>query len=186
MVCQLNFIQVLKDSLTNSNNNSNKEGIKYLPYILIIFIIISCISYLIVPIKVLELSRYPDNEVLNYYEINDNSYIGVSYIHSVEKTETSEWYKINKDKLVLMEQKFKSQGAGLPSDSLYEFEKNEDGYRLFNINKEMENVIYRRGRVIANHTLDIDGKVINFKEFSNPGQAVIFRVTNISRFKVFI
>lgn len=185
MVCQLNFTQALKDSLTNNRKNSREEGIFYLPHILVFFIIILFL-YMIYPIKVLEISNYPDNEVLQYFSINNNSYIGVIYTHSVEKTETSEWYKINNDKIILMEQRFKSQGAGLPSDSLYDFEKYKDGYRLYNINKEMIDIIYRTGRVVANHKLDIDGKEYNFREFSSPGEAIIFRIKNISRYKVFI
>jgi hypothetical protein len=185
MVCQLNYTQVHKDSLTNSKYKTKKEGKSYLPYILVLIIFINIILYFIWPTTVLVAEHYPDNNILYYFKVNRNSQIGIIYTHSVEKTETSEWYKIEGDKLILMEQRFKSQGAGLPSDSIYKFEKNEDGYRLYDINLEMDNVIYRTGQIIANHQINIDGKTKEFLTFSKPGDAVIFHVKNISNYEFY-
>ncbi len=185
MVCQLSYIQVLKDSLTNNKYKTKKEGNFYLPYILVLIIFIRIILYFVWPMTVLVARHYPDNNILYYFKVNKNSQIGIIYTHSVEKTETSEWYKIEGDDLILMEQRFKSQGAGLPSDSIYKFEKNKDGYRLYDINVKMNNVIYRTGQIIANHKVSIDGKIKEFLTFSKPGDAVIFNVENISNYEIF-
>lgn len=169
-----------KNSLTNNKITTEREGKNYLPYILVIAIFIGIIIYLLNPVQVLEAKLHPNDNTLYYFKVSDSSKIGIIYNHSVEKTETSEWYNIKGNSLILMEQRFKSQGAGLPSDSIYKFEKFEDGYRLYDINLEMKNVIYRTGQVIANHKVDIDGKVMEFTKFSNPGDAVFFHVKNVS------
>lgn len=141
------------------------------------------IFYFTRPILVLEASSYPSQEILQYFKLNESSKIGIIYKHSVEKTETSEWYEIEDENLILIEQRYQSQGAGLPANSIYKFEKNENGYRLYDINLEMDNVIYRTGQVIAGHQIDLEGKRIEFTEFSNPGEAVLFRLKNVTNFE---
>lgn len=167
------------------NNKEKLEGRKLLPSI-ILFIVIIIFFVLISKEQVLVAVSYPDKTLLSYFEINKDSYIGIEYIHSVQKTETSEWYRIGNNNLILMEQRFKSQGAGLPASSPYKYESTEDGFHLYDINKEFDNVIYRTGQVIANHQLIIDGEYIDFIEFSEPGQGIIFDVDKIPRYKVLI
>lgn len=141
------------------------------------------IFYFTKSILVLEASSYPSQEILQYFKLNEGSKIGIIYKHSVEKTETSEWYEIKDKNLVLMEQRYQSQGAGLPANSIYKFEKYENGYRLYDIDLEMDDVIYRTGQVIASHEMDLNDKKIKFTEFSNPGEAVLFRLKNITNFE---
>ncbi|MDO5724960.1 MAG: DUF1850 domain-containing protein [Tissierellia bacterium] len=145
---------------------------KYLLLILpIILAILACL-----PINILYAEDFTTGEFLFAKKLNRNSYIGIIYTHSVEKTSTSEWYRFENDNLILMEERFKSLGAGLPADSPYKFEKTDDGFRLYDIEKPFEYVIYRTGAVHANHILDIDGKKIKFTDFSQPMQAVSFSV----------
>lgn len=163
------------------NKNNKLEGGLSLPSIIIIVLIVLILLFIFNRrVLVLSARSYPDNELLSYFEINNDSYIGIEYTHSVERTETSEWYRIGNNNLVLMEERFKSQGAGLPATSPYKYEKYDEGFRLYDINKEFDNVIYRTGQVIANHQLIIDGNYIDFKEFSDPGQGVLFDVEEIS------
>lgn len=165
------------------NRKNNKEGRFNLPstfkfsVCIILFIVL---FFFVEPITVLEAESYPERNFLKSFKLDKDSYIGIIYTHSVEKTETSEWYSYEKGKLILMEERFNSQGAGLPTDSPYKFEKTDNGYRFYDIEEPFEEVIYRTGQVIANHKLNIDGDVILFKDFSTPGEAVNFKIKNIS------
>lgn len=96
--------------------------------------------------------------------------IGIEYDHSVNKEETSEWYQVGDGSLILKEHRYKTLGAGLPADALYDFKIEDKTMVLYNIDEEYEYVIYRTGRY-AGHRLIINEKKINFDLFSRPGTA---------------
>lgn len=155
------------------------RGVKLLPWT----IMIALFLFLLFPIKSLIIKDFFTGNIKYIHRVNKNFYMGVVYTHSVEKTETSEWYKENNNKLVLMEQRYKSLGAGLPSNSPYKFEKTDDGYRLYDINKEMDQVVYRTGAVIANHKLIINDVEAYFKSFSAPKEALSFEIQRVPYIK---
>lgn len=108
--------------------------------------------------------------------------IQVCYTHSVERTEVCEIYEIGKGELLLMEEHFKSLGAGLPASAPHPFERTKDGYRYYDMNISFPNVIYRTGASLAEHQLVYRGKRIPFLEFSEPGGAVELSIQRISPF----
>ena len=102
------------------------------------------------------------------------------------KTETSEWYRTDKGKLILMEQRYHSQGAGLPSTTDYKFKYENNIFTLYDINKPFDEITYRTGAVIANHRLSIAGKEKPFLSFSDPREALSFKVEQTSIIKLLI
>jgi hypothetical protein len=83
-------------------------------------------------------------------------------------------YTIEEGEIVLKETVFQSYGAGLPATSPYDFDIVEDGFRLYNIDQKMTNLVYRTGAVRANHELTVGGRTYLFVEFSEPTEGVKF------------
>lgn len=156
----------------------NMAGRKSTP-ILYFLAIILFISFFIIKVDILLISSKLTGDIRAVRKIDKDSYIGILYTHSVQKSETSEWYRVGDDELILMEERYKDQGAGLPVDYLYKFEYYNGGFRLYDINKPFKEFVYRTGAAIANHRLNIDGKEEEFIKFSSPGEALKFEVTKV-------
>lgn len=60
----------------------------------------------------------------------------LEWIHSVEKEEWLEFYERDEDQLLLTETKFKTYGAGVPSDG--EIISSEDGFVHMKINRSFD------------------------------------------------
>lgn len=118
---------------------------------------------------------------LGMWKLNYEEPFSIIYTHSVELTPVIETYHINtSDDLILDETIFHSYGAGLPSTTTYDFEMKEDQFRIYNINKKMDDLVYRTGAVRANHRLLIKNKDIPFLTFSEPREAVEFSAIRTS------
>lgn len=171
----------------NKLNNlkfDNKEGKIFAFFIGLIFLILLVLS--LIRVDTLVMRDKFDGNILATRKLKSDSYIGIIYKHSVEKTTTSEWYRIEDGKLILMEERYKSQGAGLPTETKYKFKHTKDSFVLYDINLPFEEVVYRTGMVIANHRLNIDGKEEYFTDFSKKRQAVAFTVEKVSFIKFII
>jgi hypothetical protein len=161
----------------NSLNDNNKEGKSFAFFIALVLIILLALS--LIKVDTLVMRDKFDQNILATRKLKSDSYIGIIYKHSVEKTTTSEWYRVEDGKLILMEERYKSQGAGLPTETEYKFKQTKDTFILYDINLPFEEVVYRTGMVIANHRLSIDGKVEKFTDFSKKRQAVAFTVEKV-------
>lgn len=150
---------------------------------LIVFIII---LFYFIPLDVLMAVNYRTDEYLKSWSIREGDKFTVLYTHSVELTPVSETYIINDEEIILTETYFKSYGAGLPSSSPYKFEINDKGFRIYEINQVMDNLIYRTGAVRANHRLILKDKEYDFLNFSKPREGVRFEIRKLSRLKYFI
>ncbi len=169
--------------MTNKSKfiNSKEGSIAFFTILTIFIIAISVIN-----INILILKDKIEGNTLAVRKLRNDSYIGIIYKHSVMKTQTSEWYRIEDNKLILMEERYRSQGAGLPTETEYKFKHTRDGFFLYDINLPFEEVVYRTGAVIANHRLSIDGKEENFLEFSDKKQAIAFTVKKVPVIKYLI
>lgn len=147
-------------------------------FLFLFFAIILIIS--VIPMKVLLASDMITGDYLRSWRIGSDNRFTIKYIHSVERTPVWEVYTIDSGEIVLRETIFQSFGAGLPSTSPYDFEVVEEGFRLFNIDQKMTNLIYRTGAVRANHQLIIGDKIYPFVEFSQPTEGVRFESKKIS------
>ena len=163
--------------------NKKKDGSKTAFLIVISIVAVILISLAVIKTDVLIISSKMNGNIKIVRKLNKDSYIGIIYTHSVEKTETSEWYRIENEKLVLMEERWKSQGAGLPTTFNWKFESTKDGFRFYDINEPFDEFVYRTGCVIANHRLNIDGKEERFLDFSEPREALEFKTRKVSLFR---
>lgn len=110
----------------------------------------------------------------------------IIYTHSVERTDVRENYRIEAGKIILTETYFSSYGAGLPATTKDDFEITEDGFHIYNIDREFEEVIYRSGKKLANHRLLIGEKEYRLSDFNRPGQLIRFTVEKLPRWKTYL
>lgn len=85
------------------------------------------------PLRFVEITL-PNSTLFIYEKTFD-----VQWIHSVEKEEWIESYKVNSDKFILTSTAFKTFGAGVPSDGVVEIR--DDGFVHMNINREMDDIL---------------------------------------------
>lgn len=140
----------------------------------------------LIPINVLLASDFRTDEYLKSWKIKDGESFTVLYTHSVELCPVSETYLINEDEIILSETYFESYGAGLPSTTSYKFEITNTGFRIYEINEVMEDLVYRTGAVRANHALQLRNRYFNFLDFSKPREGVRFEIGKFSALEYFI
>jgi hypothetical protein len=119
-------------------------------------------------------------EVLRSWKLGDGEFFTVKYTHSVQLTPVWETYEIQSGDIVLKETIFQSFGAGLPSTSPYDFEITEQGFRLYNIDMKITDLVYRVGAVRANHILIIREKEYPFLDFAEPTEGIKFKTQKMS------
>jgi hypothetical protein len=151
---------------------------KFKLLLLIITIIFAVIS--LYPVQVLYARDMWTKDQLKSWLVPKDATFSIKYIHSVERTPVWETYSLNDDEIILEETIFQSYGAGLPATSPYDFDIVEDGFRLYDINQVMTNLIYRTGAVRANHELLIGDKSYPFLDFSKPTQGVKFETQKMT------
>lgn len=157
------------------------------PSIKIFFLLIFFIAiYLAYPVKVLETKNYKTGEYVKSWKVKDGETFYVEHTHSVQLTPVTEKYRIDGEDIVLLEAKFHSYGAGLPATTPYDFELVEDGFRIYNINTVMDNLVYRAGATRANHRIIIHDKLYKFLDFSKPRVGLKFNVKHVARIKYLI
>ena len=120
------------------------------------------------------------NDYLKAWRLKDGDTFTVKYTHSVQLTPVWEVYEIRDGCIFLTETVFQSFGAGLPSTSPYDFEITDQGFRLYNIDMKITDLIYRVGAVRANHSLIINGKEYPFLDFAEPGEGIKFETNKLS------
>jgi hypothetical protein len=153
--------------------------------IILLPLLISFILLNLIPIDVLIARDFRNNQYLKSWKISDGEIFTIAYTHSVELTKVSEIYQIENGRIKLTDTYFKSYGAGLPATTEYKFEVTEDGFRIYDINEVVENLVYRTGAVRANHSILINGKEYKFLDFSQPREGVKLECDKISAFKYF-
>lgn len=186
----MNYIQVLQDTMKKQGSNRfkiidkgiesmfNTLSIKRILYIGIIFILI----LLFIPIKVLLASDYRSEDYIKSWRIKEGDTFVIEHTHSVELTKVSEKYIIEGQNIILTESRFNSLGAGLPATTPYKFELTKEGFRIYDINQNMDDLVYRTGAVRANHKLNLNSKSYDFLDFSEPRTGIKFTLDKIPYF----
>lgn len=164
---------------TGRNSGASTNFIKILAIILLFLLLTG------VPITTLEASNYKTNKHLKSWYIKKGYVFEVEYTHSVQLIPVSEVYFIDDNyNIVLEETYFYSYGAGLPATTPYDFEITENnGFRIYNIEEIMTNLVYRTGAVRANHHIKIKDKSYSFLTFSKAAEGVKFTVKRSSLLK---
>src|SRR5699024_3612052 len=153
--------------------------------ILTIIMILLIIS--LYPINILEASDYRTDNYLKGWQMKKGDKFHIKHIHSVQLVPVVEVYSIdNKNNIILEESYFHSYGDGLPATTPYKFEITEKGFRIYDINEKMDNLIYRTGVIKANHQVYIRGQYYPFLDFSEGKTSVIFKVKKTSLLKYLV
>ncbi len=173
----------MKKKVLNSNYLKGK-GIesnfntfpKYFFICAILFFLLICLF----PIKVLQARDFRSGTYLKSWRLKDGEDFSIKYTHSVELTEVVEIYQIQKNTIILKETYFKSYGAGLPATTPYTFEITDRGFRIYNIDEIMTDLVYRTGAEKADHRIIIRDQENRFLDFSAPRQGVKLHMNKIS------
>lgn len=145
-------------------------------YILVLIIIIVIAIIALIPTKVLLACDYKTGEYYKSWRIKDGDSFTVEYTHSVQLTPVTETYNIDGYNIILKETTFKSYGAGLPATTPYKFEITSNGFRIYDIDEEMDYLVYRTGAERANHKLIYNNKDYDLLSFSKPRSGVQFKI----------
>lgn len=159
-----------------------KEGIEsffntFPQYYFIFLLLIIFLLVFFLPVKVLLATDYKTDKYIKSWRIKEDRF-SIIYTHSVELTEVIETYAIEGDKIILEESYFKSYGAGLPATTPYSFEITHRGFRIYDINQVMTNLIYRTGER-ANHRLILGNNEYRFLDFSKPRSGIKFSIKKL-------
>lgn len=148
----------------------------------IILILVIFIGIINIPVGFLEISHNREGVVFHRKLINLNDRITIRYIHSVMKTPVLEHYLIMPDgRLLLTDTEFMSYGAGLPEKNDYEFEITDKGFRVYNINKPFDFIVYRTAPIHtgADVTLVTENVEVPFLSFSKERTPVRIAVRRV-------
>lgn len=125
------------------------------------------------------------NHLLFHQPVHSGQSFEIQYIHSIHLTPVNEFYQINDDlNIVLNEVHFDTYSVGMPSD-LSEGETLElkNGKMMIkNMQRIMPSIDLRIGQVIANHQLKMNGQLIPFSSIAKPGSWVHIEVRKLSIF----
>ncbi|MDR7869779.1 MAG: DUF1850 domain-containing protein [Tissierellaceae bacterium] len=168
-----------KQVLNNSNDIDKGIEVKFNTLSIkkiSIFLLLLVIFLTFIPVKVLLATNYKTNYYIKSWRIKDNDTFLIEHTHSVQLTTVSEKYLVSGQDIILIESIFHSFGAGLPATTPYKFELVNGGFRIYDINEKMENLVYRAGAVKANHRLIYNDKQYDFLNFTEPRTGVKFIV----------
>lgn len=167
----------------NRSQRKGTDGISTFPLFLkilaaaaiILLFILSFFQY-----QFLYVTDMRTKDYLKAWRLEDGDTFTVKYTHSVQLTPVWEIYEIRDGGIFLTETIFQSFGAGLPSTSPYDFEITDQGFRLFNIDMKITDLVYRVGAVRANHVIIIRDREYPFLDFAKPTEGVKFQTQKLS------
>lgn len=123
------------------------------------------------------------NKLLFHHTVHTGQTFEIQYIHSIHLTPVNEFYQINDElNIVLNEVHFDTYGVGMPSD-LSEGETLElkNGKMMIkNMRRILPSIDLRIGQVIANHQLIMNSQKIPFSSIAPPGSWVHIEVKKLS------
>ena len=137
--------------------------------------------------KYLLISNEETGEILFRTEAKDGEEFSVSYIHSVNKSPVTEYYQIQDTDIYLTAMRFRAFGAGIP-------EQPEEGQTMRIEGEDMviegylrpiHNLCYFVGYT-AEHTLHWRDEAIRLDELTEPGEPVLFSVTDSPRLMIML
>lgn len=129
------------------------------------------------------LTAEQDGRILFCASAAQGSEFAMSFIHSVNKSPVTEYYRIENGQIFLESLHYYTFGAGMPSEpeqgQIMRF--GDDGAIIIEgYNRHMTHLVYNIARA-ANHTLHWQGKEIPLNTLGYPGQPVLFSVITYPR-----
>ena len=130
------------------------------------------------PVRCVVMTNAETNEVYFQQPLEADGVFSVSYIHSVNKSNVEEYYRLEKDdQLYLFRARYRAFGAGVATE-LEEGQtlSYEDGYMIIeNIHYQIPNLVYRVGTV-SDPLIHIGTQVWHMKDLAPPLTSVRFTI----------
>lgn len=101
-------------------------------FTLLIGVLLALLAVLFIPINVVQMQK---DSFICYFK---DDFFELSWIHSVEKEEWSERYRVDKSGFSLIESRFKTFGAGVPNSAKSTITK--DGFVAFETDIKFNNI----------------------------------------------
>ena len=130
------------------------------------------------PVRCVVMTNAETNEVYFQQPLEADGVFSVSYIHSVNKSNVEEYYRLEEDdQLYLFRARYRAFGAGVATE-LEEGQtlSYEDGYMIIeNIHYQIPNLVYRVGTV-SDPLIHIGTQVWHMKDLAPPLTSVRFTI----------
>lgn len=141
---------------------------------------VACKDALTHPVQYLQMVDADTNEIYFEEPLEEDGVFSVSYIHSVNKTNVEEYYRLEDDCIYLFKARYRSFGAGVateiePGQTL----RYEDGYMVIeNIHNALPDLFYKVGTV-SDPLIHIGQHIWHMKELAPSLTSVRFLVKNV-------
>jgi hypothetical protein len=131
--------------------------------------------------SVLEIAAVPKGEVRFCARMRAGEEFVLSFVHSVNQRPVHETLRACGDHLVIVKSCFDAFGAGMPEATTAggTFTVLAGGRLEWTVNRAVPEIIVRVGWV-ADHTLNIKGRLVRLAELAAPGTALAFQVRRTS------
>ena len=131
------------------------------------------------PVQCVVMTDAETDEVYFQQPLEADGVFSVSYIHSVNKSNVEEYYRLEDDELYLFRARYRAFGAGVATE-LEEGQtlSYEDGYMIIeNIHYQIPNLVYRVGTV-SDPLIHIGEQTWHMKELAPELTSVRFTIQN--------
>ena len=131
------------------------------------------------PVQCVVMTNAETDEVYFQQPLEADGVFSVSYIHSVNKINVEEYYRLEDDKLYLFRARYRAFGAGVATE-LEEGQtlSYEDGYMIIeNIHYQIPNLVYRVGTV-SDPLIHIGEQTWHMKDLAPELTSVRFTIQN--------
>lgn len=128
-------------------------------------------------VQYLIMANADTNQIYFQHPLEEDCVFSVSYIHSVNKTNVEEYYRIENQTICLFKARYRSFGAGVatelaPGQTL----RYEDGYMIIeNIHYPLPDLVYKVGTV-SDPLIHIGSQVWHMKELAPSLTSVRFTI----------
>ena len=131
------------------------------------------------PVQCVVMTDAETDEVYFQQPLEADGVFSVSYIHSVNKSNVEEYYRLEDDELYLFRARYRAFGAGVATE-LEEGQtlSYEDGYMIIeNIHYQIPNLVYRVGTV-SDPLIHIGEQTWHMKDLAPELTSVRFKIQN--------
>jgi len=131
------------------------------------------------PVQCVVMTNAETDEVYFQQPLEADGVFSVSYIHSVNKSNVEEYYRLEDDELCLFRARYRAFGAGVATE-LEEGQtlSYEDGYMIIeNIHYQIPNLVYRVGTV-SDPLIHIGEQTWHMKDLAPELTSVRFTIQN--------
>ncbi len=112
------------------------------------------------------------------YTLADADSFSVTFIHSVNQSPVTDYYRREGKELILYATRFHAFGAGIPESwpEGARVETSPDGIYVTNLHIALPDVTYIVGTV-SDHTLNIGGEAVSLRDLCGKNAEVLFKLT---------